>query len=318
MSDHLQDHAQPIDGADLFISYAWTPGQHREWVRLLASHLKMLGYHVLIDADVDYGDSLNGFMRRIRQARHVLMIIDENYVDRADDHPGSGVEIENRWISEAHPNQSPTWLSVLFKDNPHYRLPAWLTESNPKGISFNSEPDADDFPGADQLEQLWRWIEGLPANDDHATRISTLRQRAARLERHALRTAPEQWRNPSLTGESHFEYDDAPAKEFTFGFGERQFTLYVSGCGNDSVYVMKDPIKAVGVIHLDQAPETELEAHLSAGRTVQAHEGQTVVLMNSHGSLAVVEIVKVQRGSTTTPYVAPYLDFRWRIVDEVS
>ncbi len=56
------------DGADLFISYAWTSAQHQQWVRLLAAHLKMLGYHVLVDADLDYGDSLTGFMRRIRHA----------------------------------------------------------------------------------------------------------------------------------------------------------------------------------------------------------------------------------------------------------
>lgn len=45
--------------ADIFISYAWTSNQHRQWVRLLAAQLKALGYDVLIDADVDYGDSLN-------------------------------------------------------------------------------------------------------------------------------------------------------------------------------------------------------------------------------------------------------------------
>lgn len=72
------------------------------------------------------------------------------------------------------------------------------------------------------------------------------------------------------------------------------------------------------MIHQDQAPESELEADLSRGPSVKAHEGQPVVLMNSHGALAMVKIVKVQRGSTTTPYVAPYLDFRWRIVDDVS
>src|SRR5699024_12109327 len=71
--------------ADLFISYAWTPGQHRQWVRLLAAYLKHLGYDVLIDSDVKYGDSLTGFMRRVMEAEHVLMIADDNYVDRAED-----------------------------------------------------------------------------------------------------------------------------------------------------------------------------------------------------------------------------------------
>jgi hypothetical protein len=38
-------------------------GSHREWVRLLAAHLKAIGFDVLIDVDVHYGDSLTGFMR---------------------------------------------------------------------------------------------------------------------------------------------------------------------------------------------------------------------------------------------------------------
>src|SRR5699024_2250672 len=58
---------------DPFISYAWTSDQHRQWVRLLASQLKAIGYDVLVDPDVDYGDELNGFMRRVTEARHVLM-----------------------------------------------------------------------------------------------------------------------------------------------------------------------------------------------------------------------------------------------------
>ena len=66
--------------ADLFISYAWSSDEHREWVRLLAANLKALGYDVLIDADVDYGDSLTGFMKRATQSRHVLLIVDDNYV----------------------------------------------------------------------------------------------------------------------------------------------------------------------------------------------------------------------------------------------
>ena len=64
--------------ADLFISYAWTSDQHRQWVRLLAAQLKAVGYDVLIDADVRYGDSLNGFMRRVVDADHVLMIVEDN------------------------------------------------------------------------------------------------------------------------------------------------------------------------------------------------------------------------------------------------
>lgn len=109
--------------ADLFISYAWTSPSHREWVRLLAAHLKAIGHDVLVDVDVDYGDSLSGFMQRAVDARHVLMVVDENYVDRADSAPGSGVAIENGWISSVYNERPQNWLSVMFKDNPRLELP---------------------------------------------------------------------------------------------------------------------------------------------------------------------------------------------------
>lgn len=314
MSD--QQHEPAVDGADLFISYAWTSEQHRQWVRLLAACLQHLGYHVLVDADVDYGDSLTGFMRRIRHARHVLVIIDDNYNERADTAPTSGVATENRWIQGVYRDKSASWLAVLFKDNPGHNLPAWLAEDRPKGLSFNAHPETDDFPGTEQIKDLWRWLEDLPANDDHATSFATLRQRSARLERHDLRTSDEHWRSPSLTGASHFVYEESPRSGFTFGFTEQEFTFQVSGCGSDSVYVYSDPLRAVGVVRPELAPAGELEAHLSKGRSVKVHEGQTVMLMNNQGALARVKIDNVQRGSTDLPYVAPYVDFRWEVLSD--
>lgn len=47
---------------DIFISYAWgSPSndrdkKHRDWVRLLASHLQLIGFNIRIDANVEYGD----------------------------------------------------------------------------------------------------------------------------------------------------------------------------------------------------------------------------------------------------------------------
>ncbi len=142
---------------DLFISYAWTSAEHRQWVRLLAAQLKALGYNVLIDADLDYGDSLTGFMRKVADVQHVLLIVDENYVDRANTEPDSGVAAENRWIDEVFTDRPTTWLCVLFKDNPSYRVPDWLKEHNPKGISFNYDPShPNDFADSEQVEDLWR------------------------------------------------------------------------------------------------------------------------------------------------------------------
>ena len=301
---------------NLFISYAWTSDEHRQWVRLLTAQLKALGYGVLIDADLDYGDSLTGFMRKVTDAKHVLLIVDENYVDRANTAPDSGVAAENRWISEVFPDRPSTWLSVLFKDNPSFRLPNWLADRNPKGHSFNYDPSRpNDFAGSEQVEDLWRWIEGLPANRDHATPIATLRERAARLERQALKTDPARWRSPQLQGQIRFVYQDVPDNTFRWGYGNSEFAFNVSECGVDSIYIYKNPIKAVGVVRGADTSITALERYLSSGRSVVAKVGDTVVLMNEDGRLALVEITGVQREETGTPYVAPYVEFTWRVVD---
>lgn len=284
-------------------------------MRLLAGHVKALGFDVLIDADLDYGDELTGFMRRVVDSKHVLLIVDENYVQRADTQPDSGVGKENVWISDVYAERPATWLAVLFKDNLGYQLPAWLADASPKGFPFNHDPAKPaDFAGSEQIEDLWRWIEGLPANRDHATPIATLRERSVRLEQHSLRSDPLRWRSPSLEGEVRFAYADAPRKTFHWGFGASEFAFDVSGHGSDSVYVYNDQIEAVGIVRSTDFEDADLAGHLSPGRSVVAHVGHTVVLMNRHGRLALVEILDVQRELTSGSYVAPHVTFRWRVV----
>lgn len=175
--------------ADLFISYSWTSPDHREWVRLLSANLKAIGYDVLVDADVNYGGSLSGFMGLATTCRHVLLIVDEQYVSKANKSPESGVGKENYWLRQAYPAKPESWLSVAFKNNPDWQLPDWLVEHLPRGLDFNAVSDLGEtsglrvFPGSEKIEEIWRWIEDLPANQDHATRVAALRKRCARLKK---------------------------------------------------------------------------------------------------------------------------------------
>jgi len=301
---------------DLFISYAWTSDDHRQWVRLLAAHLKALGYDVLIDADVDYGDSLTGFMRKVVDAKHVLeqhrqprrWTICKHFRNPSvlSSYTGIGVGIGPVYIVFVNDQE----------DNPSRRLPNWLADRKPKGHSFNYDPSRpNEFAGSEQVEDLWRWIEGLLANRDHATPIAALRERAARLERQELKADPARWRNPQLQGEFCFTYQDAPGNTFRWGCGDSEFALNVSECGDDSIYVYNDSIKTVGVVRGTDTSITALESYLSPGRTIVAKVSDTVVLMNEDGRLALVEITGVQREETGTPYVVPYVEFTWRVVD---
>ncbi|MFP5199753.1 toll/interleukin-1 receptor domain-containing protein [Micrococcus luteus] len=300
--------------ADIFISYAWTSGPHRQWVRLLAAHLKAVGYDVLVDADVDYGDSLNGFMQRAVDCRHVLLIVDENYVDRADNLPTSGVSIENKWFESVYVERPKTWLSVIFKDNPNRTLPSWIRSANPKGLSFTGAAEQDTFPGSEQVEELWRWVEGLPANRDHATSIATLRERAARLETLDRYRDPAMWASPSPEGEVTFEYERAPSATYRLGCGEYGFALHVSAHGAQSVYVTKDPIHAVGLNLSGASSPKDLASQLTPGRLVTPHIGQQVILMNNHGALCLVDLIDVRLEATKPVYVPAAIRFRYKIL----
>ena len=303
-------------GADIFISYAWTSPEHREWVRLLASSMKAIGYDVLIDADVDYGDDLTGFMQRVTDSRHVLLVVDDNYVDRADTQPDSGVGIESRHISEAYPSKPANWLSVLFKDNANYRLPKWFGEANPKGHSFNADPEAGRFPGSEQITELWRWIEDLPANRDHEVTAALQRDRCRRLETIDRQRYPASWSNPALEGEVDFLYDRSPAKTFTMGYGQYSWALQVSACGGSSVYVYKDPVHAVGVNGSGSVVPEELAAQLTPGRAVTAEVCEQVILQNEVGALCLIDVIDVQVEATAPNYRPASVRFRYRILSD--
>lgn len=299
--------------ADLFISYAWTSPAHREWVRLLASQLHLLGYDVKIDERVDYGSSLSGFMQEVTSATHVLMIVDENYVLRADTMPDSGVGIENRWISGAFSSKPSTWLSLVFVQNSALKVPAWLSTHSPKGFDFNSTPEKNIFPGSVQIDEIWRWIEGLPASKDHATSLAEVRKRAARIERINAQRDPANYACHALKGRVTFRHKDH--SHFKVGNNEYEFKINFSGRSQNSVYVYIDSgLKAVGLITASSYDPLSVSTFLTPARTAEPIVGQSVVCMNSHGALCVLTIEEVQPEVNAQTYVSPHVTFSYEVL----
>lgn len=299
--------------ADLFISYAWTSLEHREWVRLLASQIHLLGYDVKIDEKVDYGSSLTGFMREVTTARHVLLIIDENYVHRSDNLPESGVGVETSWISRVFNDRPADWLSVVFVRNADRRLPAWLSDHRPKGFDFNADSQLDEFPGSAQIDALWRWIEGLPTGKANAVPIAEVRKRAARLEYLQSQRDPGNYASPALRGRVTFRHGDY--RHYAIGHGEYEFLIKFSGRGPDSVYVYIDSgLKAVGIIRDDDYNIEDVGKYLTPGRTVEPIVGQRVVLMNGQGALAIITIDAVQQAINADIYAPAQVDFSYEII----
>jgi hypothetical protein len=298
---------------DLFISYAWTSPAHREWVRLLASELHLLGYDVKIDEQIDYGSSLSGFMQEVTSATHVLLIVDENYVFRADTMPESGVGIENRWISGAFNSKPSSWLSIVFVQNSLLKVPAWLSNHAPKGFNFNSRPEANVFPGSIQIDEIWRWVEGLPASKGHATSLAEVRKRAARIERIDAQRDPANYASPALKGRVTFRYKDHG--HFKVGNGEYEFKINFSGRSYNSVYVYTDSgLKAVGLITASSYDPRSVSTFLTPARTAEPIIGQSVVCLNSHGALCVLTIEEVQAEVNAQTYVPPHVTFSYEVL----
>lgn len=297
----------------IFISYAWTSPWHRVLIRQLAAQIRWLGYAVLIDSSENYGASLSGFMRSVIEADRVLMIVDENYVTRADQLPDSGVGIENKWIKSEFNEKPNSWLSVLYVNNPRHSLPAWLADHRPKGFDFNSCPSKEKFPGVEQIDALWRWIEGLPADKTHALSPAKYLERLARIERIDAMRDPANYTNPALEGRVTFQYRDF--NHYTLCHGEYEFKVNFSGRSSNGVYVYIDSgLKAVGLITNPNFDLQSVVSFLVPGRTVEPHLGQTVVMMNTLGYVAIMKIEGVQEEVNAAAYVHPSVTFSYRIL----
>ncbi len=252
-------------------------------------------------------------MREVINARHVLLVVDENYVERADRMPESGVGIETKWISAVYAQKPATWLSVVWVRNPGRSLPLWLDGVEPKGFDFNARPDDNNFPGASQLDAIWRWVEGLPASAAEAVPLAEIRRRAARLERVDALRDPGQYANPALSGRTTFRYGDH--RHYTIGHDEYEFRVQFSGRGANSVYVYSDGgLKALGLITGKTYDPATVEEFLSPARTAQPLVGQMVALLNSRGALCVITIDEVQEEVNDGSYVHEHVTFSWKVL----
>lgn len=277
--------------------------------------LRLLGYTVLIDNAVDYGSSISGFMREVTEADRVLLVVDDNYVQRADKLPRSGVGIENTWIRTVFEKKPDAWLSVIFVRNAHASLPEWLVSHKPKGFDFNSFPDKNQFPGIEQMDDLWRWLEGLPADKAHAITSKVYLDRMARIERIDAMRDPSNYANPSIKDRVTFRYEDH--QDYTLGYGEYEFKVVFSGLNNEGVRVYTDGgLKAVGLIPSSDAAMQSIATFLRPARTAQPTVGQSVVMMNSVGALCVMKIEGVQIEVVTTEYIPPAVTFSYEILLE--
>ena len=148
----------------LFISYCWSSPEHEDWVLRLGTELRENGVDVILDKwDLKEGNDANAFMEKMvsdEKIKKVILVIDEQYSDRANSRKG-GVGTETQIISaEVYESvdQNKFVAVIASKDSEgKAKLPVFYKSRIYIDLSDN-ELYGKNF------EQLLRWIYDKPLN----------------------------------------------------------------------------------------------------------------------------------------------------------
>lgn len=146
----------------LFISYCWSSPDHEEWVLRLGTELRENGVDVILDKwDLKEGNDANAFMEKMvsdEEIRKVILVIDEQYGEKADKRKG-GVGTETQIIS-----------AEVYESVNQNKFVAVIAHRNEEGkaklpIFYKSRiyiDLSDDELYGRNFEQLLRWVYDKP------------------------------------------------------------------------------------------------------------------------------------------------------------
>ena len=148
----------------LFISYCWSNADHEEWVLRLGTELRENGIDVILDKwDLKEGNDANAFMEKMvsdDEIKKVILVIDEQYSERADKRKG-GVGTETQIISaEVYESVDQNkFVAVIANrdEDGKAKLPVFYKSRIYIDLS-------DDELYGKNFEQLLRWAYDKPLN----------------------------------------------------------------------------------------------------------------------------------------------------------
>jgi TIR domain len=143
----------------VFISYSHDSQQHKDWVRGLASQLRVNGIDAVLDQwDLSPGQDMAAFMaQNIRVADRVLLVCTSTYVAKAEAGTG-GVGYERLVVTSALIGSIDTikFIPIVRGNSSERKVPDFL---GPRlYVDFS-----DDGLYEDKLEELIREVHGAPA-----------------------------------------------------------------------------------------------------------------------------------------------------------
>lgn len=288
-----------IEHPIIFISYSHDNEKHKSWALKLANDLTGHGVEVIFDQyDMRLGGNLRFFMQNgLTNARLVLCICSEEYVRKADlGIGGTGFEsliITQPLLEDAN---SEHIICIIRNNESENKVPIAL-KSN-LYIDFSN----DDSYFECYKELLERIYDQDKSKKPPIGKNPFEREIAKKI---LSNTEIERikYKSIEMSREVSFNYLNNNG-QFNIGSGEYHFITYWSKCGVNSIYSIKDHVKAIGVKpDLNYFPTiSEFDSLDYTSRTRCIEVGNVVIWINDYGNFAATKILSVSDNNLTFEY----------------
>ncbi|QIZ97833.1 toll/interleukin-1 receptor domain-containing protein [Leifsonia sp. PS1209] len=296
----------------VFVSYASEPAIDT-WVLQLCTRLMANGVDVIYDRwDVAAGDDLPHFMESgLRDSDRVLLISSDEYIRKANaGRNGAGYEKKIMTAAMMTDPISNRIVPVIRNAAVEPPVPTFLSGS--RYVDFR-EDQAFESKYVELIHELYgrRIVSRPPLGPNPFAEAS---ETLAAIQ---IGHDPLEYRTDALVGEIEFPYENNNGR-FTIGTGAQQFTVATSGAGSGSAYFYSDPADIHSIAIAPETPLSEvgpIAAYDFSSRSRHARVGDAVILINTSGRVAALEVKRVTIRETS-PDRVPRLSFKFVVLAE--
>ena len=302
-----------IEHPKVFISYSWDTengdGEHKKWVRDLATKLRSHGVDVILDQfDLRLGDDLPFFMEQGLTTSHlVICICSEKYTEKANA-VTKGVGYEKRILANDLLSDSNKKFIIPIVRNNHLKkkLPTFLSGS--LYVDFDNE----DFYNAYRalIERIYNIdtskkpplgtcpFVGNTISDEITTKLNIEKVNFC---------------NTNMDGNVSFDYKKNSGL-YIIGTSDYSFTTKWSECGCNSIYCYNDQLKRIGYNpEYTQFPKKEeLKNFDYSSRARCLKVGEIIILENTNHRFAAIKVLNVRNNDVDINHL---LEFEYTIYE---
>lgn len=311
--DGAMTNETAYDSADfhprVFMSYSSAEG-HNEWVLRLCTRLRGNGVDVVLDQwEASLGSDLAHFMEQgLVGADRVIAVCSDSYIQKANEGQ-RGVGYEKKIMTAALiKNAVSDHIVPVIRDASGSKVtPVFLD-----GVRYADFRDDDKWDTS--YNELLFDLFGQRIQPKPVLGKNPFAANSTVITAQAIQFDPTAFVSSALNGTVTFPYNDNDGN-FVIGNGVNAFTVAVSTAGHGSIHFLNDPsdissIALAASTRLEDVQSPENYDGSSRARTVRV--GDSVVLVNTAGRVAAVEIVEVTIRDTAADGV-PMLTLRYSI-----